>query len=106
MIRMKYRLDDNKKLLPMVWNRWRGFIAFRKLVKYQFNFCSNSTANDKADMQRAFNKWRRGPEQLTDELSKLDFKTLRNLGLKCTDELKECSDNINENHAIKNHLVL
>lgn len=41
MIRMKYKLDPNKRLLPIVMDRWKGFVAIRKNVKHQFRFVAN-----------------------------------------------------------------
>lgn len=57
-------------------------------------------------MQLAFNKWRKGSDKLEQELWRLDYKTLEQIGLKTTEELKECSDQIAENQSINNHLVL
>ena len=48
-------------------------------------------------MQRAFKKWRKGPNQLTEELWRLPINTLTSLGLKTTNELQECGDEISEN---------
>lgn len=48
-------------------------------------------------MQRAFNKWRKGPDALEEELWKLDIKVLEQLAIKTTKEMNECSDQIGEN---------
>jgi hypothetical protein len=34
MIRMRYRLDPIKRLLPIVMDRWKGFVQVRKNLKY------------------------------------------------------------------------
>lgn len=34
LLRMKHFSDDDNKLLPIVWNRWREFVGIRKLIKY------------------------------------------------------------------------
>lgn len=68
LLRMKHFSDDDNKLLPIVWNRWREYVGIRKLIKYQFRMMANQTHNVKADLQRAFKKWRNGPEQLAKEL--------------------------------------
>ena len=35
-LRMKFRQDENKKVIPVVWNRWREYVGMRKLIKFQF----------------------------------------------------------------------
>jgi hypothetical protein len=40
-IRMKYKLDPNKKLFYQVMDRWKGFVQIRKTIKHQFNFIAN-----------------------------------------------------------------
>lgn len=50
MIRMKYKQDPKKRLLPIVMDRWKGFVAIRKNVKHQFKFLANFKENQKADM--------------------------------------------------------
>jgi hypothetical protein len=63
-------------------NRWKEYTAMRKLIKYQINFCTNNTQDERADIQRAFNKMKKGPMHLTDELWRLPTKTLTELGVK------------------------
>lgn len=87
-------------------DRWKGFVAIRKNVKHQFRFVANFKENNKAEMQIAFNKWRRGGDKLEQELWKLDIKDLETLAWKTTEELKQCSEMIAENQAINNHLIL
>lgn len=106
MTRFRYMRDPNKKLLPQVMDRWKGFVAIRKNVKHQFRFIANFKENQKAEMQIAFNKWRRGSDKLEEELWRLDIKDLEALAWRTTEELKECSEQIGENQAINNHLVL
>ena len=106
MTRFRYLQDPNKKLLPMVMDRWKGFVATRKNVKHQFKFIANFNENNKAMMQIAFNKWKRGPAKLEQELWRLDIKDLETLAWRTTEELKECGDQIGENQAINNHLIL
>jgi hypothetical protein len=76
MIRMKYKLDPTKRLLPIVMDRWKGFVQVRKNVKYQFKFLDNFKENRKAELQLAFNKWRKGSDKLEEELWRLDYRTL------------------------------
>jgi len=46
---------------------------------------ANQTDNVKCDLQRAFKKWRNGPDQLAKELWQLPLDTLQDLGMKTTD---------------------
>jgi len=44
-IRMRCKQDPSKKLLPMVIDRWKGFVQIRKSVKHQFKFIANFKEN-------------------------------------------------------------
>ena len=76
MTRMRLRLDPKKRIMPAVWNRWKQYVGMRKLIKYQVKQMENNCHNVKADLQRAFKKWKRGPEQLATELWKLPLAKL------------------------------
>ena len=105
-LRLKITQQPKKRLLPIVWQRWREFVGIRKLLKYQLNRCQNAIDDRKADMQRAFKKWRNGPDQLAMELWRLPASTLVQLGIRTTKDLDECGDSIGENSAIQNHLMM
>lgn len=66
----------------------------------------NNTSNVKADLQRAFKKWKNGPEILASELSKLNYNVLADLGLKASKQVAECGDTMAENQSIQNHLLI
>jgi hypothetical protein len=90
MTRFKYINDPKKRLLVFVVDRWKGWVAIRKNVKHQFRYLANYKESRKAELQMAFNKWRKGPDRLEQELWRLDIKTLENLGYRTTKELEEC----------------
>jgi hypothetical protein len=62
MARMRMRLDPKKKVVPVIWNRWKQYVGIRKLVKYQIQQMENNCDNVKADLQRAFKLWKAGPD--------------------------------------------
>ena len=62
--------------------------------------------NVKADLQRAFKKWKNGPEQLAKQLWKLPLARLQDLGIKSTKMVADCSDTLAENQSIQNHLLI
>lgn len=39
-MRLKYT-EPEKKYFPYIWDRWKMFVAMRKLVRYQFRYCQN-----------------------------------------------------------------
>ena len=47
MIRMRLRHDEEKSGLPHVWQRWKDFVAIRKLIKYQFRYMHNRVTDQK-----------------------------------------------------------
>ena len=60
----------------------------------------------KADLQRAFNKWNRGYDSLKRELSKIDTENLVDLAVRSTAQVGKCSEQLAENQAISNHLMI
>ena len=50
------RTDDYLK--PKMFDRWRRFIQFRKIVKHWLDFITNRQQHQKADMSYCFNKWK------------------------------------------------
>ena len=50
MIRMRIRNDPEKSNLPHIWQRWKDFVAIRKLIKYQFRYMHNRVTNVKGDL--------------------------------------------------------
>lgn len=103
--RMRMRQTE-KKLIPKVWNRWRQYVGMRKLIKYQVRQMENYTHNVKADLQRAFKKWKNGPEQLATELDKLPYNHLKTLAINSTKQVADCGDTLAENQSIQNHLLI
>jgi hypothetical protein len=76
MIRMRIRHDPVNRNMPHIWQRWKDYVAIRKLLKYQFNYMHNRVTGQKGDLQRAFKKWRNGPDQLAEELWRLPVATI------------------------------
>lgn len=82
-IRWRARYTE-KKWLPSIIDRWKQFVKIRKMIRHQFRFCENQVHNVKSDLQRAFKKWKAGPETLGHELSKLPAETLIDLAVRST----------------------
>jgi hypothetical protein len=104
--RLRLNQEPTKRALPIVWQRWHEYVGIRKLLKFQLNRCQNAIEPGKADMQRAFKKWRSGPTHLTTELWRLPIETIVQLAIRTTKDLDECGDQIAENSAIQNHLMM
>mmetsp|Transcript_2435 Transcript_2435/g.3723 ORF Transcript_2435/g.3723 Transcript_2435/m.3723 type:complete len:196 (-) Transcript_2435:713-1300(-) len=41
--RIRIQQQGDRKLLPIVWNRWKEYVGIRKLIKYQFRFSHNKS---------------------------------------------------------------
>jgi len=50
MMRLRIGKDPSKRLLSVVWNRWRYFVGNLKLLKYQLRTCYNNAQSRKADL--------------------------------------------------------
>jgi hypothetical protein len=51
-------------------------------------------------LQRAFKKWRNGPDQLATELWKLPYNRLQDLAILSTKQVADCGDTLAENQSI------
>jgi len=103
--RMRMR-GTNKAILPYIMDRWKGFVRIRKLISYQLRYCENQCSNVRADLQRAFLKWKNDHEKLTSALGRLPRETLVEIGIRSTQQVGKCSEQLAENQSISNHLVL
>ena len=45
-------------LKPKMFDRWRRFVAMRRIVKHWLAFLTNRQAHVKADLSYCFNKWK------------------------------------------------
>ena len=50
MIRMKLKTEKGQPYMPFVFDRWKKFVALRKLFAYKFRLVSNATNNVRADL--------------------------------------------------------
>ena len=50
MTRWQFLRDPDRRIIPIVMNRWKEFVAMRKLIKYHFKNSHNATQDGKADL--------------------------------------------------------
>ena len=70
--RWKHGEENDKYLLPKMFDRWRQFVKMRKLVGFILRNMENRLQPCKADMSYAFNLWKYGAAR---SLAKLGGKT-------------------------------
>ena len=56
--RIKHWNGTDDYLKPKMFDRWRRFVKFRKIVRHWLDFMTNRQQHGKADMGHAFNKWK------------------------------------------------
>ena len=56
--RMKHWNGTDDYLKPKMFDRWRQFVKFRKIVKHWLDFLTNRQQAHKADLSYCFNKWK------------------------------------------------
>ena len=62
--RMRIKRHQDKRILPWFLDRWKKYVALRKLYRHIFRNCYNRTNNVRADLQYAFNRWKYKPLHL------------------------------------------
>ena len=83
--------------MPFVFDRWKKYVALRKLFAYKFRLVANATNNVRADLQAAFNFWKHKPLQLRADLSRLNTDTLTEISLMTTKKVGDCAEKLYEN---------
>lgn len=68
--RWKCMNGSDDYLKPKMFDRWRRFVAFRKVVKHWLDFMANRQHHEKADMSYMFNKWKFFFSDKQDDLQK------------------------------------
>lgn len=56
--RWKHWNGTDDYLKPKMFDRWRRFVHFRKIVKHWLDFMTNRQLHVKADLSHSFNKWK------------------------------------------------
>jgi len=56
--RMKHWNGTDDYLKPKMFDRWRKFVQFRKIVKHWLEYMTNRQEHQKADLSHSFNKWK------------------------------------------------
>ena len=51
-------IPDDTRLLPISMNRWREYVQRRKIIKHWLDFITIRNEPFKADLKRAFDKWK------------------------------------------------
>lgn len=57
-MKLKPSVCGRKPYLPHFFDRWKQYIALRKMYRETFRECWNRTNNVRADLQAAFNMWK------------------------------------------------
>lgn len=99
LIRMKLKpsVSGKSPYLPYFFDRWKQYIALRKIFRETFRECWNRTNNVRADLQAAFNMWKYKPTTLRKNLNRLSTKQLTEIGLMTTKKVGNCAEHLYEN---------
>lgn len=90
--RMQHKIDKTKPYLPAYIDRWRRFVALRKLYRFKFRMMCNKMDNVKADLQTAFNFWKNKPLYLRQQLETMHTPILEEISLMTTKKVGECAE--------------
>ena len=104
--RWKCATSKDKRMLPIVWQRWRYYCGNVKLLKFMCRNCYNNCQDELAEKQLAFKRWRQKPMALENRLSRMPAQTLVEMAVQTTKDVSECSDTLTENQSIQNHLLV
>ena len=69
-IRRMQHYNDDLYAKPKAFDRWRSFVATRKLFKYWLNYAWKRAEYGRSDMAVAFDRWRKYDSNFKEELKK------------------------------------
>ena len=87
-----------------MFDRWRRFVQFRKIVKHWLDFITNRQQHQKADMSYCFNKWKFFFNDKQNNLQKKTRTQLMNRGVLAAKRLDALADSTQQDEDMINHL--
>ena len=99
-----YTYDDDKYLIPKMFDRWRQWVAFRKILRHWLDYIGNRQNHVKADLSHAFNKWKFMASDETKELQKKTLDQLKRRAVLAAKRLEALAANSAQDEDMVNHL--
>ena len=99
-----YTDEDDKYLIPKMFDRWRHYVAMRKIIKHWLTFIGNKQHHVRADLQQAFNKWKFMSADEQNELQKKSLEQLKRRGVMAAKRLENLAANTTQDEDMVNHL--
>ena len=96
--------NEEKFPLPKYFDRWRKWVAFKKLMRYHLNFAANRGEYLKADLASAFTTWKCHDEKLQKEYAAISKSKLEQRVIKNCEEIDGLAEVIGEKEAELGHL--
>lgn len=102
--RMKHWNGTDDYLKPKMFDRWRRFVTFRRIVKSWLEYMANRQQHQKADLSYCFNKWK---FHFSDKQNALQRKTRAQLmtrGVIAAKRLEVLADSTQQDEDLINHI--
>ena len=87
-----YDAETDSYLIPKMFDRWRHFVAVRKIVKHWLGFIENRQQHVKCDIATACNKWKFCHSDEQNSLQKKTRKQLMRRSVMAAKRLEQLSD--------------
>lgn len=94
--------DDYLK--PKMFDRWRKFVHYRRIVKHWLDFMTNRQQHVKADMSHCFNKWKFFFTDKENLLQKQTRAQLLTRAVKAAKSLENLAENTTQDEDMINHI--
>lgn len=101
-----YTMEDDKYLIPKMFDRWKMLIKLRKLVKHWLHFIANRQKPIKADLSVFFNRWKYkfGEKQVA--LSHMTREELQARCVKAAEKANHLARILNADNNCVGHLLV
>jgi len=102
--RWKHWNGTDDYLKPKMFDRWRRFVKFRKIVKHWLDFIANRNQHRKADLSYAFLKWKHFFADKTIHMQKKTRSQLMHRGVLAAKRLEVLADATQQDEDLVNHI--
>ena len=87
-----------------MFDRWRHYVAMRKIVRHWLDFIGNKQHHVRADLTNAFNKWKYKAAAEQGELQHRSLEQLKRRAVMAAKRLEDLAANSQQDEDMINHL--
>jgi hypothetical protein len=96
--------NEEKYVMPKMFDKWRQYVHMRKLFHYWLGFVEKRAQLVKSDLHYAFDRWKRSHSVKHKKLTVNNKSDLNKRAIKNSKVLDKLSEDINDKEIMLDHL--